>query len=434
MAGNAESPYSVYMTTQANVFSDLPEWVPAMEPGRWCQISGDTPDLGLPSTPIGTRFLNDNDPARDPALNPPTSQKERIYRLLGRDWVAPWRGRVGFSAITEAWNGAAYASRFGRSGAMIIFGGGHDDYFGSDVHAFDLASREWRRLSTGFVTGGPDAYGDGAVYPNAVYPDGSPLPPHTYDYIQYDEVGNDFILLKGQIELGPNVKATAIPHLFNLDTLTWRHGPKHPLANLNSGGFTTWDAKRRLLWGHSGDDGGGNAFLAYSPDGLNADDTVGAWREFHANKIPGEANHNAMQMHPGADLIVVAIHARNALSVIEPEVSDQPLVPIASTGERPRLSEHAALEYAVGSQRLVYYSAVDNAAVYAIELDGQAHWSRLTAMRSLNPIADAAIKSRSRVNRSHTFSRFRLASFAGYDLVILVRHVDSPVYAMLLPS
>jgi hypothetical protein len=207
--------------------------------------------MGLPPTPAGTRYLEDNDPARDPALNPAMNAKERTRRQLGRDWIAPWRGRVGFSSITDAWNGAVYASRFGRSGGMIVFGGGHNDYFGSDVHAFDLAYREWRRLTTGFVAGNPDEYGEGAIYADAVYPDCSPLPPHTYDYIQYDEVGNDFILLKGQTELGPNVKAVAIPHLFNLDSLTWRRGPRHPSAILNSGGFTTWDAKRRVLWGHS---------------------------------------------------------------------------------------------------------------------------------------------------------------------------------------
>ena len=70
-----------------------------------------------------------------------------------------------FPAITEAWNGAVLASRFGRSGSMVIFGGGHDDYFGSDVHAFDLDSREWRALTTGFIAGARDDYGEGAVYP-----------------------------------------------------------------------------------------------------------------------------------------------------------------------------------------------------------------------------------------------------------------------------
>jgi hypothetical protein len=142
MAGDANIPYPLSMRTQAKEFSGLPEWANAMEPGHWCRISGNAPDLNLAPTPIGTRYLEDNDPARDPGLNPPMSAKERARRLVGHDCIAPWHGRVGFSSITDAWNGAVYASRFGQSGAMIVFGGGHNDYFGSDVHAFDLARRE----------------------------------------------------------------------------------------------------------------------------------------------------------------------------------------------------------------------------------------------------------------------------------------------------
>jgi hypothetical protein len=404
-----------------------------MTPGHWYRISGEAPDLGLQPTVVGTRYLQDNDPARDPDLNPPRSLKERVRRQAGRDWIAPWRGQVGFSSITEAWNSAVYASRCGELGAMIVFGGGHNDYFGSDVHAFDLLSREWRRQSDGFVAGEAEDYGEGAVYSDAVYPDGSPLPPHTYDYVQYDEVGNDFLLLKGQTELGPNVKAVAIPHLFNLDTLTWRHGPRHDSAILNSGGFTTWDAKRRLLWGHSGDDGGGNAFVAYCPDGVNPDGTVGSWREFHASKLPGEANHNAMQIHPGSDVIMVALHCRDALAVIDPEHPSVAIAPVKSVGPKTRIHEYAALEYSAGLDSLIYYSAADGAVVYGIDWDGKAHWRPLSAPQSLDPIEDAVSLSRYHVNRTHTFGRFRVAHFADGDLAVLVRHVDSPVYAMRLP-
>jgi hypothetical protein len=422
------------MATRAKRKLELPEWASAMELGHWCRISGNSPDLGLPPTPEGTRYLEDNDPAHDSLLNPAMSLRERTRRRLGRDWIAPWSGRVGFSSITEAWNGAVYASGFGRSGAMVVFGGGHNDYFGSDVHVFDLAHREWRRLTTGFVTGDPNEYGEGAIYAEAVYPDNSPLPPHTYDYIQYDEVGNDFILLKGQTELGPNVKAAAIPHLFNLDCLTWRRGPRHHSAILNSGGFTTWDAKRRLLWGHSGDDGGGNAFVAYSPDGVNPDGTVGAWREFHPSKLPGDANHNAMQIHPDADSLVVALHARDSLALIDPNNPGDAITPVESIGVKPHVQEYAALEYSAGIQSLVYYSASDGAVVYAIDWDGEASWRALSAASSLNPVSDAAAKSRHHVNRAHTFGRFRIAHFDDADLAILVRHVDSPVYAMRLPT
>ena len=206
-----------------------------MRIGRWYRLSGDRPDLGLPTTPTGTRFLWECDPARDPVLNPPRRRSDVIRRLAGRYPRAPWTGRVGFPAITEAWNGAVLATRFGDSGSLIVFGGGHDDYFGSDVHAFDLATREWRRISDGFVLGGAEQYGEGAFYSNAEYPDGSPLPPHTYGYVQYDSLGNDYLILKGNSELGPRVKAVAIPHMFNLDRRRMASRAAPPLGDSEFG-------------------------------------------------------------------------------------------------------------------------------------------------------------------------------------------------------
>lgn len=412
-----------------------PAWTAHMQAGQWYRISGDRPDLALPATASGTRYLRDHDPARDPSLNPARDAKERLRRLLGREWLAPWRGNVGFPAITEAWNSAVYASRRGLSGAMVVFGGGHADYYGSDVHAFDLASREWQRLSTGYVGGDAADYGAGAVYPASVYPDGSPLPPHTYDYVQYDAVGNDYLLLKGQTELGEQVKAAPIPHVFNLTTLGWRHGARHPTAVLNAGGCTTWDAGRRLLWGHSGDDGGGNAFVAWCPDGANDDGTHGRWVACHPNKLPGEANHNAMQIEPRADRILLALHARDSLAMLDPNRPAAPVVPVASRGPRPRLLPYAALEYSTRLRALVYCAAGDGARVHGIRWGGgTAVWFPLSLPASLDPVADAAALSRHRVNAAHTFGRFRLAQFADLELALLVRHVDSPVYALRLPG
>ena len=421
----------------------MPTWVEHMSLHRWYAIAGDHPELGLPPTAPGTRYLIDTDPARDPELNPPRTIKERLRRLLGREPESPWHGVAGFSAITEGWNGAAYASRYGGSGSMIVFGGGHNDYFGSDVHAFDLASREWRRITDGYVTGGDEEYGVGARYPDAVYPDGSPLPPHTYDYVQYDPVGNDYLLFKGQTELGPEVKAVAIPHLFNLDTLTWRHGPQHPTAILNSGGWTTWDASRRAVWGHSGDDGCGNAFIGFSPDGDNGDGTFGRWFDRFPNKLPGVANHNAMQIDPLRDIIVVSVHAHDDLFAIDPADPEREIVRLKSTGSKPALRPYAAMEYAPNLDRLVYFSPLDGSIVYTIAAPrasasrdnfvGQWTWhADERAAGTLDPIRDAASRSRYPVNLSQTFGRFRIASFGAIDLAVLVRHVDSPVYAMRL--
>src|SRR5262245_16600335 len=119
----------------------IPEWLDAMKPGGWHRLSGDRPDLGLPATRAGTRYLRDGDPAGDRSLNPARRPDQVLRRMTGRYVHAPWSGRMGFTALTEAWNGAVLASRYGACGSLIVFGGGHNDYFGSDVHAFDLATR-----------------------------------------------------------------------------------------------------------------------------------------------------------------------------------------------------------------------------------------------------------------------------------------------------
>ena len=279
-----------------------------MRPGHWYRISGDGPDLGLTPTAPGTRYLADNDPARDPRLNPLWSTRERLRRLLGRERLSPWSGRVGFRAITEAWNSAVFASRCGPCGSMVVYGGGHADYYGADVHTFDLASRTWARISDGWLGGTPSQYGEGARYPAARYPNGSPLPPHTYDYVQYDPVTNDYLLAKGQLELGDHVEAVTIPHLFNLTQRRWRHGPRHPHAVLNSSGCSAWDAVRRVLWTHSGDDGGGNAFIGFAPDADNGDGSFGRWTTMHDSKLRATANGNAMQHLPTLDLLGIAAH------------------------------------------------------------------------------------------------------------------------------
>jgi hypothetical protein len=420
-----------------------PSWLQRMERNRWYAVSGDRPDLGLAPTPPGTRYLNDNDPTRDPRLNPARTVRERLRRMLGRDPKSPWHGAAGFCAITEGWNSAVYASRFGVSGSMIVFGGGHNDYFGSDVHAFDLASRQWHRISDGYVSGADHDYGEGARYPDSVYPDGSPLPPHTYGYVQYDPLGNDYILAKGQTELGRAVKAVTVPHMFNLDTLCWRRGPRHPTAILNSGGWTTWDNSRRVLWGHSGDDGGGNAFIGFCPDGDNKDATCGRWTGHFPNKLPGLANHNAMQIDPACDVIVVSVHERDELHALDPTAPAREIRRLNSVGSKPLLRPFAALEYAPNVARLVYFSPLDGGTVHTIalarerdagtesikEVTWHAHHS---VVGSLDPIADAADHSRFGVNLAHVFGRFRIASFEGIDVAVLVRHVDSPVYAWRL--
>lgn len=82
----------------------------------------------------------------------------------------------------------------------------------------------------------------------------------------------------------------------------------------------------------------------------------------------------------------------------------------------------------------MYYSALDGPSMYAIDIRDEAHWQKIAAADSIDPITDAAAQSEFSVNLSHTFGRFRIASFAELELAVLVRHVDSSVFAMRLPD
>jgi hypothetical protein len=241
--------------------------------------------------------------------------------------------------------------------------------------------------------------------------------------------------------LGPNVKATPIPHLFNLNSLTWRRGPRHPTAILSSGGWTTWDASRRILWGHSGD--GGNAFIGFSPDGDNGDGTFGSWGVHYPNKIRGAADHNAMQIDPVRDIIIVVVSAFNSLFAIDPSAPGREITRLSSAGDQPVITEYAAIEYAPNLDEFVYYSANDGPQIYSLTAPAGSGWAKLITGawtwrnvldggNSLDPIAHAASISRYGVNKSQTFGRFRVATYGSTNVAILVRHPDTPVYAMRL--
>jgi hypothetical protein len=101
------------------------------------------------------------------------------------------------------------------------------------------------------------------------------------------------------------------------------------------------------------------------------------------------------------------------------------------------------MEYAPNLARIVYFSPLDRGTVYFIaaaqdrdsRVAGAGKWdwhACRPAAAALDPIADAASRSRYPVNLSQTFGRFRIASFGAIDLAVLVRHVDSSVYAMRL--
>lgn len=91
--------------------------------------------------------------------------------------------------VIAAWGGAALDSARGR---LIVWGGGHGDYRGNEVYAFDLHALTWARLW------GPtpdDQIPSGGTHEQ--YDDGSPGSRHTYSGLTYLPPPHDALLSTG---------------------------------------------------------------------------------------------------------------------------------------------------------------------------------------------------------------------------------------------
>lgn len=81
-------------------------------------------------------------------------------------------GVLGCTAVVGAWSGGAWDADQRK---MLVWGGGHDDYWGNEVYAFDVPTMKWQRLT------------DPSPPPFSRDPlaDGNPVSRHTYGGLQY---------------------------------------------------------------------------------------------------------------------------------------------------------------------------------------------------------------------------------------------------------
>ena len=93
-------------------------------------------------------------------------------------------GIDGCAGIILAWSGGAYDAVHRR---MVIWGGGHDDYWGNELYGFDLRSGAWSRLTEPSVV--PAGMASNDYFSRDPLPDGKPDARHTYDGLQFLEDG-----------------------------------------------------------------------------------------------------------------------------------------------------------------------------------------------------------------------------------------------------
>lgn len=387
-----------------------PDWVKQIAPGTWAEVSLNT--------------LADVDPARDPEVNPQYPN------------LAPWSSR-GQHALLEAWNGGAFAPGYGKTGALVVCGGGHADYYGNEVYAFDLESRRWQRLTNPYPT---------PFFPvtDGIWPDGTPSVSHTYDQVEYHPGTNSFVMLKTQYD-NKGGNSAPIVAMFSMNELAspdsnanrdrnkrnWRLSRRHVDNYTNSGGWSAYDSKRDLFWAHGGN--GGRALVSFDPKPAHSDGRFGKFESYPGR---GDVTNAVAAYDPTNDIVVFTVFRSApdvfAIDLTQPSTGSRGDVKLVQHSPTAVLEQSHGWEWSPTRRSFIYYRR--GAGVHEFKLDGQDwrsgpwRWAELTT--SENSVVPEGLKDET---SNGPFGRFRIVSFADDEIALLVSRIDGPVYAFRIP-
>lgn len=328
------------------------------------------------------------------------------------EWSPRTPGRT--RGIMQAWGGGAYDTREER---LLVHGGGHGDYGGSEVYAMDLDVAEerpgdnpWARLSD------PDAYD--ALDPDCANEDNLTdgdhrRSQHTYGRLAYLPSRHALCDTGGSIGY---VYCPALRQLdcFDLTTNAWTLG----LAEGRASGTGSTGAVHPETgeWWLQG--GSGSGLLGrLDPDTLT-------WTYGHYDNVPGSSPRNlTAAIDPSRGLFVAIGSGRmwvlplESFAPDETELSEHAVTP---SGDASILDARApGLAYDPVSDRMVAWDG--GADVFLLDLDTMT-WSRETM--GGEPPGDAA--------NNGTYGRFQRSP--RYGVFVVVSDTGEDVYALRLPG
>ena len=115
----------------------------------------------------------------------------------------------GFPNIMLAWGGGVLD---GQRLRMIIWGGGHNDYYGNEIYAFDIATLQWERLNE------PTVDWNDCGDPNA---DGTANARHTYRSMAFMDHADRMFVSGGALNCTSGSCGGQITWELDFDALTW---------------------------------------------------------------------------------------------------------------------------------------------------------------------------------------------------------------------
>lgn len=293
------------------------------------------------------------------------------------------------AAVMDAWSGAAFD---GKRRRLVVWGGGHGDYSGNELYAFDMKTLKWSRVSEpSRDVGGDEKTG--------TYPDGLPRSRHTYNSIQYLPAIDRFCAF-GAAGMYPGGQVgTARTECFDFGVGKWEAKAATPTYGIAN--FSAVDPATGAVWAGKG------TLTRFDP----AADTWGKKTEYD-NGIEW-TNYLTLE----ADPVRRALFAVGAGKVIRYDISDpaRPILAAAqvTSGDRDiEAAQGPGLAYdSLGGRMIAWAGGAD---VYAFEPDARA-WTKQAGTGAVP----------TKANANGTYGRFR---HAGGDLYVAVNRTSENVF------
>jgi hypothetical protein len=165
--------------------------------------------------------------------------------------VAPDPTSDSIQNVVNAWSGGTVDTTRGR---LLVWGGGHNDYWGNEMYALDVGSMSVQRVVEKGQTGATSCATQSAL------PDGTPSSRHTYGGLAYITHADRFFSVGG-----------ALASCGNPDPATWTYDfgakkwtinvAKSPVAGGTYGFSAAYDPATKLVFVHDT-----NCFMSYNYD------------------------------------------------------------------------------------------------------------------------------------------------------------------------
>ena len=359
------------MTTYAE-----PADLPNLQPGQWAKISLNT--------------INDVNPCPGDGCS---------YSAV-----------EGISGVIDDWNGGAFATGIGTLGGLIVFGGGHNGYFGNEVYVFELDTQRWVRYSDPVLN-------PTCNYSTAELQDGSPCSMHTYDYVDYHPGTNSFVLLGATSLHEEGGRGVAIPHLFDLDTRTWRSGPKRPFGTgLFTGAYSAYVPDRDIFWIVQAYD---SDISTYDPNGNNG---AGSWKQYSNFNIDIDS---ASSIDPIHDLLVT-VDGLNKNRIVVHDLTDPNAGPVTvSTSGDSKLQSETKIGFEWDPVMKSFVAWNGGASVHSLKPPSD-NWRNNTWIWSRHDAAADNAVVPTAPNSNGTYSRWRYVP--SLNAFIVVNRTSDPVF------